>query len=105
MHPFYNPSPEPVRFRTEIAPGHRGFAQGLILGCGLAGEGRVSSKGIPTSIWHLALIADMTDSRLAGPLRVLNPRRLTRPQASPALHTMAGPPHAPLYPGDPARCA
>ncbi|WP_019587618.1 cupin domain-containing protein [Deinococcus apachensis] len=73
VHRFYNASPEPVRFRTEIAPGHRGFEQGLILSYGLAQGGQVNAKGIPMNIWHLALIADMTDSRLAGPLRVLNP--------------------------------
>lgn len=73
VHRFYNASPQPVRFRTEIAPGHRGFEQSLILAYGLAQDGRVNPKGMPMNIWHLALIADMSDSRLAGPLRVLNP--------------------------------
>lgn len=72
-HRFYNKTNAPVRFRTEIAPGHAGFERTLMIGYGLANDGLVHANGIPKRLDHVALLAVMSDSKLTGVLGLLNP--------------------------------
>lgn len=72
-HRFFNESAKPVRFYVFLRPGHSGFEKGLQAAYGLARDGKVSSKGIPKNPLHLALIAEMTDTKPAGPMSILNP--------------------------------
>jgi mannose-6-phosphate isomerase-like protein (cupin superfamily) len=65
VHSFWNSSPEPVRFTVEIRPA-RHFEEALRTGFGLARDGRMNNKGIPTNIWELALIFELSESFLPG---------------------------------------
>ncbi len=50
VHSFWNSSPEPVRFTVEMRPA-RHFEEALRAAFGLARDGRMNNKGIPTNIW------------------------------------------------------
>ena len=73
VHAFANETHEPVRFRVELNPGHRGFEQALQIGYGLAEDGLTNSSGIPRSLIHTAVLMDMGEMRVAGALRALTP--------------------------------
>jgi quercetin dioxygenase-like cupin family protein len=73
LHCFANETDEPARFHVELAPGHRGFEQALQIGYGLARDGRTNDKGIPKSLVHAALLMQMGEMRMAGPMRALTP--------------------------------
>jgi quercetin dioxygenase-like cupin family protein len=73
LHCFANETDEPARFQVELAPGHRGFEQALQIGYGLAQDGETNGKGIPKSLVHTALLMQMGEMRVAGPLRALTP--------------------------------
>jgi quercetin dioxygenase-like cupin family protein len=73
LHHFANETGEAIRFQVELAPGHRGFEQALQIGYGLAGDGLTDDRGIPRKLSHAALLMQMGDMRVAGPLRVLAP--------------------------------
>ena len=49
IHSFWNSSAEPVHFTVEICPA-RHFEEALRAAVGLAGDGRMNHKGIPTNI-------------------------------------------------------
>jgi quercetin dioxygenase-like cupin family protein len=72
-HCFANGTEEPVRFLVELLPGHAGFEQSLQIAYGLAADGLVTGKGIPKRLSHLALLVDLGDTRLSGPLKILEP--------------------------------
>src|SRR5919199_4599532 len=65
VHSFWNSSPEPVRFMVEMRPA-RHFEEALRAAFGLARDGRMSRKGVPTNIWELALIFELSESFLPG---------------------------------------
>jgi mannose-6-phosphate isomerase-like protein (cupin superfamily) len=65
VHSFWNSSTEPVHFTVEIRPA-RHFEEALRAAVGLARDGRMSHKGIPTNIWELALIFELSESFLPG---------------------------------------
>jgi quercetin dioxygenase-like cupin family protein len=73
LHRFYNPGKEVIRFYVKVVPPKDNFLKGLSIGYGLAADGLTSKSGIPKSIAHLALILDLTDTRLPGLLSLLNP--------------------------------
>lgn len=73
LHSFANRTDDPVRFVVELLPGHRGFEQSLQIAYGLAVDGLVNARGIPKHLSHLALLVDLGDTRIAGPLKVLEP--------------------------------
>ncbi|WP_224999655.1 cupin domain-containing protein [Cesiribacter sp. SM1] len=62
LHRFFNPSEtEPVRFRVLVKPA-RFFEATLRIAHGLANDGLCNKKGLPKSIWHLALLFEMGES-------------------------------------------
>jgi mannose-6-phosphate isomerase-like protein (cupin superfamily) len=65
VHSFWNRSPAPVRFTVEMCPA-RHFEEALRAAFGLARAGRMNTKGIPTNIWELALIFELSESFLPG---------------------------------------
>jgi quercetin dioxygenase-like cupin family protein len=73
LHRFYNPGATVIRFHVKIVPPKDNFLMGLSIGYGLAGDGLTSSKGIPKKFAHLALLLDLTDTRLPGLLSLFNP--------------------------------
>ena len=73
LHRFYNPGDEVIRFHVKIEPAKDSFLQGLSIGYGLASDGLTNKKGIPKSIDHLALLLNLTDTRLPGLLSLINP--------------------------------
>ncbi len=54
-------------------PGHAGFEQTLRVGYGLAADGLTNAAGVPKNILHLALLSQMSDMRLVGPIAAMNP--------------------------------
>jgi quercetin dioxygenase-like cupin family protein len=72
-HRFFNPTPEPVRFRVELRPGHTGFENAIRILYGLARDGQTNSKGIPRNPSHIAVAGEISDMGLAGVLRLLGP--------------------------------
>ncbi|ALI98698.1 cupin domain-containing protein [Rufibacter tibetensis] len=66
VHRFYNPSQqERVVFQTTIKPA-RHFEEMLRIAYGLANDGKTNQKGIPTSIWYLALLFEKGESYIPG---------------------------------------
>jgi quercetin dioxygenase-like cupin family protein len=72
-HSFFNNGDEPIIFKVIHRPGHTGMENMLRILYGLAADGLTNKKGIPKNIYTIALLAQMGDSRIAGPLSVLNP--------------------------------
>lgn len=72
-HCFANRTGEEVRFRVEIAPGHRGFEQVLQIGYGMAADGRTWSTGMPRNPLALALCLELSDMRAVGPAALMHP--------------------------------
>jgi quercetin dioxygenase-like cupin family protein len=73
IHRFYNGSDQPIRFYVEIRPAHVGFEQSLRIGYGLAADGQTNAAGIPKDLLTLAVLIELSDTRLIGPLALLNP--------------------------------
>jgi quercetin dioxygenase-like cupin family protein len=72
-HRFYNGSDQPNRFYVEIRPAQAGFEQSLRIGYGLAADGQTNATGIPKDLLALAVLLELSDTRLTGPLSLLNP--------------------------------
>lgn len=72
-HRFANETGEPVRFLVELEPGHTGFEQALRIGYGLAADGETTRDGIPKRMSDMAVLAQMSEIRICGPLAALNP--------------------------------
>jgi quercetin dioxygenase-like cupin family protein len=72
-HRWYNPSTQPARIYVELRPGHAGFEQGLRIAYGLAKDGHANAAGIPKNLLHLAVLVQMGDTKVIGPLAVLTP--------------------------------
>lgn len=67
LHRFFNPSDtEKVVFNVLLQPGSEGFERTLQVAYGLARDGRTSRKGIPKSLYHMALIILWSDTNLPG---------------------------------------
>jgi quercetin dioxygenase-like cupin family protein len=73
LHCFANETDEPIRFQVELAPGHRGFELALQIAYGLAQDGLTNDEGMPKNLVHAALLMQMGEMRVAGPIRALTP--------------------------------
>jgi mannose-6-phosphate isomerase-like protein (cupin superfamily) len=66
-HRFFNPSDtEKVTFTVLIAPGSTSFEKSLQVVYGLSRDGLTTAKGMPKSIYHLALLMVWSDTHIPG---------------------------------------
>jgi len=72
-HYFRNESDTVTKFHVEFRPGQQGFEQTLMIGYGLAKDGLINKKGIPKRFSHLALLITLSDTRMPGMWKFLNP--------------------------------
>lgn len=73
LHNFKNPTDKTTRFLVDIQPGSRGFEQALQIAYGLATDGKANKQGLPTNIYHLAVIFVMGEGRVPGMMSLLMP--------------------------------
>lgn len=73
VHRWFNVSDSPVRVRVELRPGNEGFEAALRIAYGLASDGLTTARSIPKNMLHMALLVQLSDTRVAGPMRALNP--------------------------------
>lgn len=74
LHRFFNPSPtEKIVFNVLLQPGSEGFETTLQVAYGLARDGRTSRKGIPKSLYHMALIIQWSDTNIPGLFTLFEP--------------------------------
>jgi len=73
VHCFRNDTDEPVVFRVELSPGHRGFEKAIQVGYALHAEGRVLKDGTPRNPLVLGLLLEWSDIAMVGPMRVITP--------------------------------
>ncbi|MFZ6009637.1 MAG: cupin domain-containing protein [Bacteroidota bacterium] len=66
LHRFYNPESKPVKFQVQLQPASEGFERSLQVAYGLARDGKTNAKGIPLNIFHVALLLEMSESKLPG---------------------------------------
>lgn len=64
-HTFWNGSDEPVVFEALIQPA-RPFEKAIRTAFGLARDGKVNRRGVPTDIWELALLYELSESYMTG---------------------------------------
>ena len=63
IHAFFNPTDADITFKVELKPGHTGFEQSLRIMYGLAHDGQVNDKGMPTNPKYLGVIARLSEMR------------------------------------------
>lgn len=73
LHRFYNAGETPIIFQIKLTPGHERFEHGLAIIYGLARDGKVSKRGLPKNLDHLALLMSFTDIGVPGLLSALRP--------------------------------
>jgi quercetin dioxygenase-like cupin family protein len=56
LHCFSNPTDQRARFLVELQPGHAGFERSLQIGYGLAADGKTNKEGLPSNLYHLAVL-------------------------------------------------
>ena len=66
LHRFFNDTDKACKFKVTISPGCKGFEEALQIAYGLARDGRVTSKGIPSNIYHLGYLLLLSESKLPG---------------------------------------
>jgi quercetin dioxygenase-like cupin family protein len=64
-HRFYNTTDNYVTAIVELRPA-RNFEKAIRIGYGLARDSKVTTKAIPKSIWHLAILFQLGESYLPG---------------------------------------
>ena len=72
VHRFANPGDTPIRFTVRLEPGHQGFEDMLHILYGLARDGHTNAQSLPRNLSHLGLMGLISDTRLPGPLRLLD---------------------------------
>ncbi len=72
-HRFFSVEGSPARFNVELRPGHTGFERALRIAYGLAEDNQVDRQGRPSNLLHMALLLEMGDMDLVGPLALLSP--------------------------------
>lgn len=72
-HTFWSESDRPTRFRGTIEPASVDLEHCFRIAFGLARDGLLSSTGVPRQLYHLVVLATMSQSNLGGPASVLNP--------------------------------
>jgi quercetin dioxygenase-like cupin family protein len=65
-HRWYNTSQQTATVRVELRPASPGFERMLRITYGLARDGQVNQQGLPTNIWHMALLVEMSDTSPTG---------------------------------------
>lgn len=65
-HRFFNSGASRITFINKVVPGSTGLENTLRILCGLAQDGKYSSKNIPKNIYHMGICATMSDMRLTG---------------------------------------
>jgi hypothetical protein len=73
LHSFRNPTGEPTGFLVEFRPGQTGFEKALMVGYGLAADGRTFSDGTPKNPYHMALLLEWSGVRVPGLFTVIEP--------------------------------
>lgn len=74
LHRFFNPSAsEKIVFNVLLQPGSEGFETTLQVAYGLARDGRTTQKGIPKSLYHMALIIQWSDTNIPGLFTLFEP--------------------------------
>jgi mannose-6-phosphate isomerase-like protein (cupin superfamily) len=73
LHRFYNVIDQPTRFLVELQPGSVGFEQGLQIAYGLATDGLTNKEGMPTNMYHLAVILELTETMVPGVFALVAP--------------------------------
>ena len=74
LHRFFNPSDtEKAVFKVLLQPGSEGFETTLQVAYGLALDGRTTRKGIPKSLYHMALVIQWSDTNIPGVFTVIEP--------------------------------
>lgn len=64
-HTFWNSSEEPVVFEAEMRPAQP-FENTIRTAFGMARDGKTNKKGVPTNIWELALVYEISGSYMTG---------------------------------------
>ncbi len=64
-HKFWNGSDEPAVFVCEIRPA-RQWEKSIRTAFGLARDGKTNKAGIPTNVWELALLYELSESYITG---------------------------------------
>ena len=72
-HTFWSESDRPTRFRGTIEPASADVEHCFRIAFGLARDGLLSPSGVPKRLSHLAILATMSQSHLAGPASILGP--------------------------------
>ena len=78
LHRFYNAGDTPIRFTVKLVPGSVDFEKCIAIGYGLASDGQTNKKGIPKKLDHLALLLDLSNTRLTGFFSLILPFLLFR---------------------------
>lgn len=73
LHRWFNPTPEVTSVRVELRPGSAGFERSLQILYGLARDGLVTKQGLPKSMTHMALLAELSDTRVPGLFSAIAP--------------------------------
>ena len=73
IHRWYNSSDRPSRIYVELRAGHAGFEQALRIGYGLATDGLTNATGMPKNLLHLAVLLQISDIKVVGPIALLSP--------------------------------
>lgn len=73
LHRFFNPTAQPTTFLGEIRPGSTAMEQTLQIVYGLAADGKTNKEGVPTNLYHLALVFTLSNSMMPGVFALLTP--------------------------------
>jgi quercetin dioxygenase-like cupin family protein len=72
-HRFFNPGKTEIKFHLTFIPGHTGAENMLRIMYGLASDGKTDKKGVPKSLTTIAVLSELGDTQLSGPIALLNP--------------------------------
>jgi mannose-6-phosphate isomerase-like protein (cupin superfamily) len=78
MHCFFNPGDSIIRFRVKIAPSNINFLQSLGIVYGLAADGLTNKTGRPNKLAHMAILLDLSDTRVPGFFGLITPLLLRK---------------------------
>ena len=73
VHLFKNLTEKKVTFEVELRTGHAGFEKAIKIAYGLATDGLTNKKGIPTNLYHLAVLSSFSGTNTAGFMSVILP--------------------------------
>ena len=72
-HCFFNPTDHEIRFGVQVEPAHEGLEYFLRILYGLAADGLTDKHSRPKSIKHAAILLNMSEAKIAGPLTLMSP--------------------------------